>query len=422
MGILNAALRRGSALTSSVVRSCVKPEGGTEDSEMLMAIRRGVPRSFFIVCIVFSNALAMSDDAVLLPSTPAILEALNNACQRITAFEIEYQAVEPSDSAYIHRQLAVRGPDRCYFRTAKAAMSADVAAGAIGDEWRRDYFQEVFILANEKRLRILPVSRQYEDDAWPATRRLPSKINYEFLFAALGWWPLVSRPFPESANGARLVIPDIVRSGEYQVDPKVETERGIACCVLESPGRDRIVLDPRRGYAFVSREFYDPTSSRPVQRIEMSNHKEVVTGIWMPFHFRNIYYDMDTEVAARVIEKDASIVVISAHVGKLSNTGYFQFDIQPGMLSVSDDATYEQCVPGGVSAIEDAVSCARGYRAGFVLSPAAQGGWQALVVAACAMLFVLMTAVYRPVRRIRERDRVLPARWCRDQRIPEKEQ
>jgi hypothetical protein len=86
--------------------------------------------------------------------------------------------------------------------------------------------------------------------------------------------------------------------------------------VLEYPGYDRLWIDTERGCALLARETHSSRNGALVQRIELSGHREVAPGIWLPSSIRNIQYDYNavSEEGRRRRVIDAVHVVLGMSV------------------------------------------------------------------------------------------------------------
>lgn len=83
-----------------------------------------------------------------------------------------------------------------------------------------------------------------------------------------------------SGEGERL--PDALEQDGYEIQEKEEQVYGASCIVVSRPGRDKLWLDPRLGYALRQRELYDAESGILRERMQNQNYIEAKPGIWLP--------------------------------------------------------------------------------------------------------------------------------------------
>lgn len=75
-------------------------------------------------------------------------------------------------------------------------------------------------------------------------------------------------------------LPEIMEVTPFTIKGEREMVDGAACLLLESPGFQRLWLDPKLGYAARRREVLD--GDQPLMDVQASDFAEVVSDVWMP--------------------------------------------------------------------------------------------------------------------------------------------
>lgn len=290
--------------------------------------------------------------------TDEFLDRLDEHNKRIKKFSIEYQASGPGVPYYIHKTIAARYPDSCFYRGAKGPADFDWQGDVVDARWKNDPFQDWILVTTDRSYWGSPWSRVYGDFPFERDGPFPFKIQEQALFVALGWWPFEKRPWPELPGSEPCVIPQIVRAKRHSVSPRQELRGGEWCHVLENPGRDRLWINPDRGFSIVAREVYDAKTGAKISQIEASRFRKVGSGIWVPHEIRNIEYDSHapTSEGRRQRLLDSRIQILDVRVNGDVDDALFEPEPKPaGAIFVADDRSYEQIVPGGFEVMDKTV-------------------------------------------------------------------
>jgi hypothetical protein len=297
------------------------------------------------------------------------------------AWFIEYQSTPNADSSdrdgrFVHRIVAAIGPDRFYHW------------GAHGTDrygWSDDPYQQRLIISGPSAVIEFPAIRSFHEFTMKPPDPLPGTAPQELIFVALGLWPFPSRPAPHLADGTPCDLREVAASAAYHLAPKQQTVNGRSCYILENPGHDRLWLDLDRGSALLAREFYDPQSGTRLQRIELTDHREIAPGIFFPMRWRNIIDDPQAPV-------DASITVLDVRLNDAVPASLFEFHPQAGSVRVFDDGHFQQAAPGGTDYLDKLVAWIKEQSPPAASPPmpseaAAEDAVCAAGAVACAVLF-----------------------------------
>jgi hypothetical protein len=85
-----------------------------------------------------------------------------------------------------------------------------------------------------------------------------------------------------SSSRKQECLPDVFRLGPYSVEPALQLVNGFACVVVAWPGRDKLWLDPKVGFALRRRELLDPEGGSLMERWHNHDFVEGDRGIWLP--------------------------------------------------------------------------------------------------------------------------------------------
>ena len=295
----------------------------------------------------------------------------------IKSFKVSYRGYGYSPESYppgtyMHRFIVAKSP--CYLYHLSAH-------GYEGLDWQDDPLQQGALLTSDRFTGSHPLNRTYSTSEVKPKDGLPGSLPGEFLFLATGIWPLDGRQ-PPRPSGRRYMLREIVGSEEYFLQPFQEQVTGRWCHVLEFPGSDRIWIDASHGFALIARETHSLRTSSLIQRIELSDHREVAAGIWFPTRIRNIQYDYNaptTDSRAKKL-KDTVLQVLEVSVNDVDDSA-FEFKRPPGALHLAADGTAIEEHAGGLDHLNHVVGWMRKHssparrafaaRAGFVAIPAA---------------------------------------------------
>lgn len=221
------------------------------------------------------------------------------------------------------------------------------------------------------------------------------KWNNEYL-DNLGFW------LPKSIKTAPsdFYLPEAFESNEYFVHDSFESVSGIDCCVVESPNKDKIWLDPGRGYVPIKREWSPSQGISALRHVVHFDDYRQVDGIWLPFYCLRETYAfaaqnqdfVNTLVSHTIVKK----IDFSATLNELA--------FAPGTLvRTSDNRSGDRRVElvGGGKDYLTAIS--RQYR----IAPSSNGllplhiatviGWILVIAAGCADLVVWRSSSDRSI-------------------------
>lgn len=289
-------------------------------------------------------------------STPALKQRLGEAQARIWSWEIEYESareVRPGlpAEAYSHRVVAAKAPDRFFHWGSHGVPWLD---------WRDDPHQQRLTVTAERLIAERPLDRIFNQQALRPDDPLPGTAPQELLLIALGWWPLARRPSPNLVDKLPAALSAVARSSAYQAGPQLEQLAGRWCQVLECPGRDQLWLDIERSCAVVARQISYPRQAI-VHRVEFSNFREVLPGIWAPFTLRNIHYERSPNGAMGKAVIDATLNVLRIRLNEQVDDARFRFEPLPGSVGKIDGQPLRQVVPGGEEYLDEVVEWIRRY-------------------------------------------------------------
>ena len=128
--------------------------------------------------------------------------------------------------------------------------------------------------------------------------------------------------------------------------------------VLEYSGHDKLWLDCDRGCAILARELIDPKNGLLGQRIEACDHRQVQSGIWVPFQFRNMLFVADkakpqTGNVVKVL--DAVLDVLEVRLNEQVREELFRFEPLPGSIQTMGRDRTEQVVAGGTEYLDEVI-------------------------------------------------------------------
>jgi hypothetical protein len=252
---------------------------------------------------------------------------------------------------YLHRELAAMAP--CYLWHVSAHGHAKQA-------WNADPLMQRTSVSTARWTTEIPVNRAYFGDALQPHDPLPGSMPFETYFLATGIWLLGDRPPPRTGSHP-LVSQEVAVSDEYsEVRPAQEQFDGHWCHVLERPGRDRIWIDVERNGTVMAREWCSPQNGAVMQRFEMGDHREFLSGVWLPGWIRNIQYDYRSQRKSeqRRKLKDARLDIIETKVNGLDES-FFDFRPPAGAVRIAKGSRPKQTHPGGLDHLDDLVSWCR---------------------------------------------------------------
>jgi hypothetical protein len=240
-------------------------------------------------------------------------------------------------------------------------------------DWRDDPYQQRLTVTADRLVAERPLDRIFNEQRLRPDDPLPGTAPQELLLFAPAWWPLTQRPSATLVDKLPAALSAVARSAKYQARPQPEHVGGRWCHVLECPGRDQLWLDVERGCAVVARQISYPDQDR-VHRVEFSNFREVLPGIWAPFTSRNIHYKRAPDGALGKVVLDATLTVLRVRLNEQVEDARFEFKPRPGSVGKIGDGPLRQAVPGGEEYLDEMVEWIRRYRPQ-TEAPTSRSGW-----------------------------------------------
>ncbi len=300
-----------------------------------------------ITVLIISNFLCYISMAAENPkavfTASQLQEKLANQNSNIYSWYIEYNSVHSDDfqkplGAYLHRIVAASRSGDFFHWSAK---------GTSNYSWQDDPLQQRLTITSSSAFSEVPIDRAFRVLKLKPNDTLPGTSSQELLFVALGWWPFEQRATPKFKDNAPCVLKDVAICPKYTVRPLQQLINGHWCHLLEHRRHDRLWLDVERNCAILAREILDHKTGNVLQRIELTKHQEVISGIWVPMEIRNIVFDeqSNNEVQHKLVDATAKILNIQINVPLPRKL--LDFTPLPGSIQVMDDHHFEKKVPGG---------------------------------------------------------------------------
>ncbi|HTU94141.1 MAG TPA: hypothetical protein VMF69_28945 [Gemmataceae bacterium] len=346
-----------------------------------------------VVLFLVSAELIPADGQPAPLSTPVLKQRLAEAQARLWAWEIEYESAREDKSgvpaeSYVHRLVAAKAPNRFFHWSTHGTPWLD---------WRDDPYQQRLIVTADRLFAEHPLDLFFNEQRWQPGAPLPGSAPLELLLTAPGWWPLAQRPSPILVDKLPAALSAVAKSAAYQARLRLEQVNGRWCHVLECPGRDQLWLDVERGCAIVVRQISYPEQAR-VHRVEFSNFREVLPGMWAPFALRNIHYERAPDGSLGKAVLDANLTVLRVRLNEQVDDARFQFKPLPGSIGKIGDQPLRQAVPGGEEYLDEVVEWIRRYSPQ-TDAPTSRAGWANWSDIALGALFgfaVVTALLWRP--------------------------
>jgi len=189
--------------------------------------------------------------------------------------------------------------------------------------------------------------------------RFAWKARYEFFFECTGWWPPDDRD-PDPVARDPFLLHEALADNRARVLPRLESVGGAWCYVVERPGLDKWWLDSALGFAPRQREWRHSQPAGRLARYQLSDHREVVSGVWLPWRLHRVVYERNrmTRADPLPVIMDAVATVLRVEANGVP-AGRFRFNAPPGTLLVDKDTDEVSQVPGGLSFLDVVVDQAR---------------------------------------------------------------
>lgn len=331
-----------------------------------------------VVAVVgFTDADNRPPIGVLPFSTPVLKQRLAEAQTRLWAWEVAYESARESgvgDKPYLHRVVAAKAPDQFFHWSAH---------GSPWLHYRDDPYQQRLTVNTDRMFVERPLDRLCDERSLRPDDPLPGSAPHELLLIAWGWWPLHGRPSPTLVDMLPAALSAVAQSEAYQARPRLEQLGGRWCQVLECQGRDQLWLDVGRNCAVVARQIDYPEQAR-IHRVELSDFRELLSGVWVPFRLRNLHYKRAQDGAVGQLIVDATLTVLSVRLNEGVDDAQFRVHPLPGSAGNNRDKPFGQTVPGGENYLDEVVEWIRRYtsKAGHAEQKADWEKWEDVVLGA----------------------------------------
>ncbi len=208
---------------------------------------------------------------------------------------------------------------------------------------------------------VLYVLNRYYETLRIAPGEFPStKVRAEFYIECTGWWPPDDTTLPPGLDPSTLLHLALA-DPSCRVLSETGEAGGVRCVVVEIADRDRLWLDPSRGFAIVRREFTGPSVRL---HYENSDFREAVPGVWLPWRVRRVVTAKGNPGAGgdgrEVILSDADRTIGLLQVNNVDDA-IFTFHPEPGTLICDLDRKAVRQVPGGLDMLDDIVRAGRKF-------------------------------------------------------------
>ncbi|HUY91554.1 MAG TPA: hypothetical protein VMV10_22630 [Pirellulales bacterium] len=238
-----------------------------------------------------------------------------------------------------------------------------------------------------------PFRRTYEvTHRFSSVAALTDKIRRYPLFEGLGWWPPDDATAPPKFFDAPWFTHEVLASKDAVLEEARSTIDGLECDVLSVPGVHRLWFDARRR-TLVRRERYAGQPLKPVAICVLSDYREVIPGLWLP-------YEIVRELPAVPLKSRFLVDRYSINDVKSED---FAFDPPPGTIVADRDTGSATQLRGGFDHLDfvarsvKALAGARGKH----VSPAAGVGWRAAAGLSAAVVSFFIVARLPRGRRVR---------------------
>ncbi|AGA28230.1 hypothetical protein [Singulisphaera acidiphila] len=312
------------------------------------------------LALALAPAWAIAGDAPKsAPSIEEIRREVDAVRHRIRSLYVEATSRNKSAGSAagqlleIRHVLAAKGPLRyaeMAHRTPPLDWSEDIG-------YTRSYFTgktfDAFYVLNRyyETLQVVP-------DEFSST-----KIRAEFYIECTGWWPPDDLTTPRGLDPSTLLHVALADPA-CRVRPELEETGGVPCVVAEIADRDRLWLDPVRGFAIVRREFIGPSVRI---RYENSDFREAAPGTWLPWRILRVVTTR-TNPAAGETARDVVLSESDRTVGLLRvndvDDAIFTFRAAPGTLIHDLDHKKVHQVPGGLDMMDEIIRAGRKFLIG----------------------------------------------------------
>jgi hypothetical protein len=272
---------------------------------------------------------------------------LLRALDQIKSLRVVYRGGDVSSDSYVFRTIAAKEPCCLYHDSTHGSRLLD---------WRDDPGRQTGYLTSNGFVNYWPMDRRYQRMICGAHSGLPGTLPLEFFFRYTGIWPMRGRETPKPFGRPEMLF-EVASSANYRtVRPLQELVAGRWCHVLEYPGFDSLWLDTSRGCCLLRRD-RSRKRGTVANRIELSDHGEVTSGVWLPRSIHVLAFDdAAPTVAARTrVVSESRFAVLELSANNVADS-VFAFMPGPGAMSRNLDRAgdnFTQTEPRGLDHLED---------------------------------------------------------------------
>lgn len=265
-----------------------------------------------------------------------------SAYSKLESLSVDYRVVgiggSVSTDMAVERHLRIKTP--CYFMLDMGHTGKDFGV-------EHDYLRAIGVLNDTYEYGIHPFDRWFFRRKYSSTAALPGSLPQEIYLLASGVWPMHGRP-PVEPLGKPYALHQVASSEFHdKVLPERELVDGASCHVLCGGSVDRLWLQVKDGVRLIRRELRDERTGYLMSRYRLTDHKELLPGVWCPMKIINEQYGT-SDYSGR-----APTVIGSLDVSRISidvNPDCFDFSPEASWVEVDESSVQSpprQVAPGG---------------------------------------------------------------------------
>ncbi|AGA28496.1 hypothetical protein [Singulisphaera acidiphila] len=287
--------------------------------------------------------------------TPKQLRELLKDYRKLTTLSIEYSInMRPGSASAdysqsgVHRRIVAKAPCFFYHDSGHATESID---------WQDDPYRQMCYFDKNQETITYALNRSFAQRSYGADKPLDGTMATEFFFVSTGIWPLSGRRPPRPTDTPCILTEVAESEAHNQVRESLEYVAGAWCHVLFSEGKDYLWIDATHGARLLKREIHDLAGGALMSRYSMTEHQQILPGLWCPARIRSEQFDFNAPTPdgqkRLMIDSEAVVSKISAEP---VNEDFFSFQPSPGWLkhNMEDVRTPPvQAVPGGEGMMDD---------------------------------------------------------------------
>lgn len=272
--------------------------------------------------------------------TKSLRDVILERCDRVSAWQIEYDLVLPNMSAgdkLTHRTVAMRDPDNLFHWVGNVPFQSNRV-------WRDDVMQQRTIVSGGKCYWDFPMRRASKSWDCDSKSLIPGSLPNELLWDVLIWWPFTTDS-NHLLSSDSYTIEDVLRDENYQFQDSSDSVGEHLCHVLSCEAKGVLWFDKKEPAILRKREWYDLSTSS-IWRAELFNHQEIESGIFCPRKI--IWSELRKNSVGETNEKirEFSALVVSAKFNESVPSDLFDIpEPLPGHVEATDDG-YRQVRPG----------------------------------------------------------------------------